>query len=105
MAVPFVVLTSTERPPSTALSKVKVTVAVPSASATVTSAIVTVAWSSLVMVPTPVASSITTLAPAGFVRPTVNVSSSSTTASSETVTVMVLLDSPSTKLTVPEVAV
>jgi len=101
VAVLSEVLTSTENPPSTALSKVKVIVADPVFSFTATSAMVTVALSSLVMVPVPVASLMTTSVPVGFDKVMVIVSSNSTTVSPLNVTSMVCEVSPTEKETVP----
>ena len=53
-AVPSEVETSTVKPPSTSLSRVKVTLAIPVSSSTITSSSVTVALSSLVIVAVPV---------------------------------------------------
>ena len=104
VAVPSAELTSTVKPPSTALSKVTLTVMFPASSSPLTSAIVTVAESSLVIVPIPVASNMFEI-PVAPERVMVKVSSTSTVASPLTVTSMVLLVSPALKVNVPEAPV
>ncbi len=61
--------------------------------------------SSLVMVPVPIPSDITTRKPVGLERLSVRVSSGSTIRSPETGTSIVLLVSPTAKLSVPLTAV